>query len=166
MPTKTKTSSSVSKTQVGKKSVAKKKSTAKKKVTTVKNVVEKKSVTKKPVAKKKISAKKSPAKKSVVTDVPELTIQVEEQTFPVITMVEKQVHSTQPTVEVHHKVVFLGSCKNCEHMPMGVNKLIGILSISIAILSGLLISTSLPGTFEMPSISMSGITEWINGYNL
>lgn len=176
MPTKTKTSPSVSKTKVVKKSPAKKtvakKASAKKSVakkSPAKKTSAKKAVAKKSVAKKS-PAKKSVAKKAVAKKESGLIIEIEEQTVPVVTIVEKQVHSARPVTRVLHKVVFLGSCRSCEHMPMGVNKLVGVLSIVIAILSGLLISVSVPGSFEMPSISMGGFTDWItpssNTHNL
>jgi len=71
------------------------------------------------------------------------------------------VHTAHGPVEVHHKYVFIGACRNCEHMPMSANKLVAVLSIAIAILSVMLISTSLPMNFELPSISMGSITDWI-----
>ncbi|NQV89822.1 hypothetical protein HQ487_00270 [Candidatus Uhrbacteria bacterium] len=159
MPTKTKTSSSASNTKEVKKPVAKKKTVSKK-------TAVKKTTTKKAGAKKKPVAKKSVAKKTPVAKTPELVFQVEEETVPVVTIIEKSAPGSRSKLEVHHKIVFLGTCRNCDHMPMGVNKLIGVLSISIAILSGLLLSTALPGNFEMPSLSVSGFTDWISGYTL
>lgn len=134
-----------------------------------------------PTKTKKVSAspspiKKSPAKKSVakkpvrtkakVTSrktgpAANVTMKMEEQTVPVVTVVEKQVHTSHGPIEVHHKYVFIGSCRNCEHLPIGVNKLVAVLSLTIAILSGLLISASLPATFELPNISMGSITDWM-----
>ena len=80
---------------------------------------------------------------------------------PVVTVVEKAVHTPHGSVEVHHKYVFIGTCRNCDHMPMSANKLVAVLSIAIAILSGLLLSTSLPVNFELPSISMGSLADWI-----
>ena len=104
---------------------------------------------------KKASAKKRVAKKSVPV------VTVEEQLVPVVTVVEKEVHTHHGPVEVHHKYVFIGTCRNCEHMPMGVNKLVAVLSIAITVLSGMLISTSLPLDFHMPSISMGSLSDLI-----
>ncbi|TAL51397.1 hypothetical protein EPN81_00030 [Patescibacteria group bacterium] len=123
-------------------------------------------VTVKPVAKKhsakKSSARKTPAKNiAAKKTVPVATVTVSEEMVPVVTVVEKAVPTTQGSVEVHHKYVFIGSCRNCEHMPMGANKLVAVLSIAIAILSGMIISTSLPTSFELPSISMGSLTNWI-----
>ncbi|MBI4257002.1 hypothetical protein HY626_03040 [Candidatus Uhrbacteria bacterium] len=126
-----------------------------------------KKVTASPVPTKKVVAKKAPAKKAIVKKVvakkakPVMRVKVSEQTVPVVTVVEKEVHTSHGPVEVHHKYVFIGTCRNCEHMPMSVNKLVAVLSIAIAILSGMLISTSLPMNFELPSISMGSITNWI-----
>lgn len=110
--------------------------------------------TKKPVA-KKVPIKKRVAKKPVQV------VKVEEQVVPIVTVVEKEVHTAHDPVEVHHKYVFIGTCRNCDHMPMSVNKLVAVLSIAIAILSVMLISTSLPMNFELPSISMGSITNWM-----
>jgi hypothetical protein len=106
---------------------------------------------KKPVV-KKTSMKKSPSRKS------SMTVKVEEQIVPVVTVVETPARTDQGSVEVHHKYVFIGTCRSCDHMPMSANKLVAVLSIAIAILSGLLISTSLPSNFQMPSISFGSLS--------
>lgn len=184
MPTKKKTVSkkeTKATKKTAKKSTAKKtvKKAVKKKVTkkpAAKSTTKKKTVTKKPVAKKKAApkkratarkkkpvAKKKAVKKTVkATAVPTAKIEIEEMTVPVATIVEKTVDpvSHKPK-ELHRKILFIGTCKNCDHVPMGVNKLVAVLSVTIAILSGLLISQSLPMSFEMPSISMDTLTDWI-----
>lgn len=104
--------------------------------------------------------KKSSAKKRAVKKVSPV-VKVEEQMVPVVTVIEKEAQGAHGPVEVHHEHVFIGTCRNCDHMPMDVNKLVAILSIVIAILSVLLISTSLPMNFHMPSISMGSFTNWI-----
>ncbi len=106
-----------------------------------------KSVAKKVSAKKRVTKKSSPV------------VMVEEQMVPVVTVVEKEVHTPHGPVEVHHKYVFIGTCRNCEHMPMSVNTLVAVLSVAITVLSGMLISTSLPLDFHMPSISMSSFND-------
>lgn len=116
-----------------------------------------KKVTVSPAPIKKVVAKKAPAKKAT----PVVSVKVEQQTVPVVTVVEKEVHTSHGPVEVHHKYVFIGTCRNCDHMPMSANKLVAVLSIAIAILSGMLISTSLPMNFEIPSISMGSLVNWI-----
>lgn len=125
--------------------------------------VETKSVVKKPSAKKPLTKKKKPsAKKAAAHKLGQtVSVKVEEQTVPVVTVIEKETHTSHEPVEVHHKYVFIGACRNCEHMPMSVNSLVAVLSIALAILSGMVISTSLPMRFEIPSISMSGFTDWI-----
>jgi hypothetical protein len=147
MPTKTKKISSASKKTV-KKTVAKKKAAPKKKVASRKKPVAKKSAT------KKVATKKATTKK--VTK-PSTKKSKEKMQTVVLKFDAKQ----EPVVQVHRKYIWIGTCKNCDHMPMSANKLVAVLSIAIAILSGLLISTSLPMNFEMPSISMSGLTDWI-----
>ncbi|MBI4435491.1 hypothetical protein HY630_02370 [Candidatus Uhrbacteria bacterium] len=109
----------------------------------------------KKAAAKKVSAKKPAAKKSAPI------VKVEEQTVPVVTVIEREAHTAHGPVEIHRKYVFIGSCRNCEHMPMSVNELVAVLSVVIVILSGMLISTSLPMNFELPSISMGSLTNWM-----
>lgn len=117
---------------------------------------------KKVPAKSGLQAGKAVVKKVIVKKVkPAVSMKIEEQMVPVVTVVEKEVHTSHGPVEVHHKYVFIGTCRNCDHMPMSANKLVAVLSIAIAILSGMLISTSLPMNFELPSISMGSITNWI-----
>lgn len=109
---------------------------------------------------KKVAAKKAPAKK-VASKKPAVSVKVEEHIVPVVTVVEKEIHTAHGSVEVHHKYVFIGTCRNCDHMPMSANKLVAVLSLAIAILSGMLISTSLPSNFQMPSISMGSFADLI-----
>lgn len=109
---------------------------------------------------KKPAAKKTPAKKRVAKK-PAPVVKVEEQVVPVVTIVEKEVATSHGPVEVHHKYVFIGTCRNCDHMPMSVNKLVGVLSVAILILSGMLISTAFPSDFQLPSISMGSLTDWM-----
>jgi len=111
---------------------------------------------------KKVTSKKSVAKKSTAKKVaPVMQVNVEEQVVPVVTVIEKEIQTSHGPVEVHHKYVFIGTCRNCDHMPMGVNKLVGVLSIAILILSGMLVSTALPYDFRLPSISMGSFTDWM-----
>ena len=121
--------------------------------------------TKKVVAKSGLKAGSSFAGKASakkrVTKGPVPVVKIEEQVVPVVTVVEKEVHTAHGPVEVHHKYVFIGTCRNCDHMPMSANKLVAVLSIAIAILSGMLISTSLPIDFRMPSISMGSLSDLI-----
>lgn len=111
---------------------------------------------------KKVPAKKAVVKKTVAKKMkPAVSVKVEEQIVPVVTVVEKEAHTANGPVEVHHKYVFIGTCHNCDHMPMSVNQLVAVLSIVIVILSGLLISTSLPINFKIPSISISSLSHLI-----
>lgn len=111
---------------------------------------------------KKVPAKKAVVKKTVAKKMkPTASVKVEEQVVPVVTVVEKEVHTANGPVEVHHKYVFIGTCRNCDHMPMSVNQLVAVLSVVIVILSGMLISTSLPINFKIPSISMGSLNHLI-----
>lgn len=131
-----------------------------------------KPVVKKPAAKKSVvksnsktrsgSAGKTTAKKTVVKkSAPSVSVKVEQESVPVVTIVEKEVHTVDGPVEVRHKYVFIGSCRSCDHMPISANKLVAVLSIAIAILSGLLISTTVPMNFQMPSISFGSLSDLI-----
>ncbi|MCR4314665.1 MAG: hypothetical protein NUV84_05495 [Candidatus Uhrbacteria bacterium] len=119
-----------------------------------------KKVSASPAFTKKVVAKKAPAKKRVAKKSTPV-VKIEEQIVPVVTVVEKEVHTAHGSVEVHHKYVFIGTCRNCDHMPMNVSKLVAVLSVAIMILSGMLISTSLPSDFQMPSVSMGSLSDLI-----
>jgi hypothetical protein len=137
---------------VAKKVVAKKK-TVVKKVAAKKAVAKKKVPVKKVVAKKKVAAKKVPAIKLVVPSVPEIKLEIARgpiSKMPVIAVIEEDIKAPKQHVQIHRKMVLFGSCANCEHMPMKVNKLVGVLSIAIAILSGMLLYTSSPVSFDLP----------------
>lgn len=116
-------------------------------------------LTKDASAKKPVATKASIRKR--VVKKPASVVKVEEQVVPVVRVVEKEGHTAHRPVEVHHKYVFIGSCRNCDHMPMSVNKLVAVLSIAIMILSSMLISTSLPINFQIPSISMGLLSDLI-----
>lgn len=143
MPTKKKTPKKSDKAESGSvmksatnKSVAKTKKVVTKKVSKKKPAV-KKTATKKTVAKKesvvkkKLVAKKTAAK-AIKTVVEEL---------PVIDILEEQKDHGRMT-KIRHRIVFVGSCKNCEHIPMKVSGLIAVMSLIIAVLSGMLLTQS------------------------
>ncbi len=169
MPTKKKTPKAAAKKKpVAKKRAAKKsvvadkvvvssKQVTPKKAPAKKKVVAKKAVAKKVVAKKvvmkKVVAKKPTAKKSLVKDVaPVKDVQEKiedtvnqvveealEMNAPIVTVTESKVTQKPVPVEVHRKIVYIGACRNCDHMPMRVEKLVAVLSILIAILSAVVI---------------------------
>ncbi|NQV88819.1 MAG: hypothetical protein HQ488_00660 [Parcubacteria group bacterium] len=106
---------------VVKKTVAKKKAPAKKKT-----VAKKKAVVSKSIAKEKIDVE------AVVDQVIEEAL---ENNMPVMAVSETKLTSNDKPVEVLRKIVYIGTCRNCDHMPMKVGKLVGVLSFVIAILS-------------------------------
>jgi hypothetical protein len=116
-------------------------------------VTKKKSST--PTSGKKISVKKRSSVKSAPT------VTVEEQVIPVVTVIEKESTTTHGPVEVHHKYVFIGACRNCEHMPMRAGEMLGVFSVVILILSGLVLSTIAPLRFSLPDFSMDAISQLI-----
>ncbi len=162
-------SAAAKKKTAAKKPAAKKPAAAKKKVTAKKPVAKKKTVAKKPVAKKtaakkpaakkkavakkkpvakKVTAKKPVAKKPVAKQTVELKIektvqQVVEEAIemkaPIVSVTESKVTHEPVPVEVHRKIVYIGTCRNCDHIPMRAEKLVAVLSIMIAILSGIVI---------------------------
>jgi hypothetical protein len=46
--------------------------------------------------------------------------------------------------QVHHKYVLLGVCSSCDHLPMRATNLVVVLSLVIAVLSGMIISLVAP----------------------
>lgn len=132
---------------------AKTKKVAAPKIEATKVGVKKKSSTvtsvKKPSVKKRSRIKSTP------------TVTIEEQVIPVVTVIEKESTTAHNSVEVHHKYVFIGACRNCEHMPMRAGEMLGVFSVVILILSGLVLSTIAPLRFSLPDFSMNTISQLI-----
>ena len=105
---------------------AKKPAAKKKKPVAKKKPAKKKSVAKKP-AKKKRSTAKLAAKQSI-------TVKAENE--PEVTIVE----SSNGKTNVHHKIVFVGSCEGCDHMPFKSHGLIALLAVMCAVLAGIVLS--------------------------
>ncbi|MBM5789564.1 hypothetical protein FJZ23_00505 [Candidatus Parcubacteria bacterium] len=91
-------------------------------------------------AKVKTKVKKAPAKKTKAkSSAPVLAVMVheheetQEQEAP-ITPVEKIIHRFEK------RFVFVPSCHNCEHMPMRINRLVALMTVLVAVLSGLVIA--------------------------
>ncbi|MBI4437597.1 hypothetical protein HY631_01460 [Candidatus Uhrbacteria bacterium] len=105
------------------------------------------SVPAKPVAKKKIAKKSSKPtaakKQTLVLD-----------NAPVL-MQETEVHKPDHTIEVHRKFVLVGTCSQCEHMPMHAGRLVALLSVVIAVLSVMLIAKSSPIDFSQFQFSFA-----------
>jgi len=131
-----------------KKVVAKKKVVTKKKPATKKKVAAKK----KSVAKKVKTLKKSVAKKTI-KEVRKDAIKAVEHA-PMVTVTEKRIEHANKPVEVHRRVVFVGTCANCDHVPMRVGKMLALMSLIIFVLSGIIIVQA-PG-LELPSIQFAG----------
>ncbi len=85
----------------------------------------------KSVGKKKAAAKKQPvAKKPAVKKVVVSKTVVEKMASPV----EKIIYRFK------RQFVFVPKCSNCDHVPMRINKLVALMSILVAILSGMVIA--------------------------
>jgi len=80
---------------------------------------------------------------------------------PSVAILENEIYHANKPVEIQRKIILVGTCRNCDHMPMGVNKLVAVLSLAIAVLSGMLIYSSSPTQFRMPAISMNTLTDWV-----
>jgi hypothetical protein len=158
-----------------KKPAAKKKTTAKKPAAKKKAPAKKKAVAKKkPAAKKKKPAakKKSVAKVQAVAvqpidislpeipSIPEIRLEVAPASkeiargpfspMPAVTIIEEDIIQPKKDLEVHRKMMVVNTCENCEHMPLRVNHLVGIMALAIAVLSGMLIYTSTPDIVNLP----------------
>ena len=121
---------SVTKKPAPKKVVAKKKPAAKK--VTKKTVTKK--VTKKPVAKK--TAKKKVAAKKAVKSVTKKPVVIE------------------APAEVRKHVVFVHTCSSCNHVPLGVNALLGVCLFLLIALSTMVVSAS--GLLPVPELEFGG----------
>jgi hypothetical protein len=183
MPTKKRTTTATKKKAATKKPVAKKKAPAKKKPAAKKPVAKKKApakkkpAAKKPVAKKKAPAKKKPAAKKVVKKPVAQVAEVKPAAAkkivaearseakaaidqaPIVTITETQVKRPNKVVEVEKRIVFVGTCANCDHLPMRVNELLGVVVVIVAILAGMLISTTALGGTGTQSVVLDGIGE-------
>ncbi len=158
MSTKTQIDSAIPEMKTVKKPVAKKSLVVKKKSPAKKTT----GAVKPPV--KKASPKKVSSKKTVVKKNTPISIAKEEPMMfsaPSIAILENEIHHANKPVEIQRKIILVGTCRNCDHMPMGVNKLVAVLSLAIALLSGMLIYSSSPMQFRMPSLSMNSLTQWV-----
>ena len=120
--------------KVTKKKVTKKKVSVKKPV--AKKVVKKKSVAKKPVA-KKTSVKK-------VVKSTDTVVKLELPMDPI------------STERIDKRVIYISTCSNCDHVPVGVNRLVGVLVIVIAILSLMVLSSA--GTLDLFGVGRSFVS--------
>ena len=159
MSTKTQIDSATSEIKVAKKPVAKKSVTPKKKSPAKKTASATKPSVKK-VSPKKVSSKKTVAKKSASVSAIEID-QPMSFSAPSVAILENEIYHANKPVEIQRKIILVGTCRNCDHMPMGVNKLVAVLSLAIAVLSGMLIYSSSPTQFRMPAISMNTLTDWV-----
>ncbi len=112
MPTKKKTSIKKATKKVARKKPAAKKVAAKK------------------VATKKVARKKPAAKKIMSQVIVEPNVEV----------ILKDIKSNSKDPEVSCRVVYMAGCSNCEHLPFKAKRVVAVLGISAAVLSGLLLS--------------------------
>lgn len=59
-----------------------------------------------------------------------------------VLMQETEIHKPNHTIEIHRKLVLVGSCAQCEHMPMHTGRLVALLSVLITVLSVMLLVQS------------------------
>jgi len=158
MPTKKRKALPSKKKAVKKKAAAKKKAPAKTKKVAAKKAAPKKATKKKSVVKKKAAktitkkkvVKKAAAKKVVAKARAEAKKAIADA--PVVTITEKRITRANKPVEIHRRVVFVGSCSNCDHLPVRVSKLMALFTLIIAVLSGVIISQSLPLDFTAHTV--------------
>lgn len=93
------------------------------------------------VAKKLTVKKKTVSKKKVAKQAPQ----------PVLTLIEHQHDEDhadhldeKPIQKFEKRFIFVGTCNNCEHLPMRINKLVALMSVLVAVLSGMVIAESAP----------------------
>lgn len=138
-----------------KKPVAKKKTVAKKKPAAKKKAVKKTTAKKKPAAKKTKTTnavKPTAIKKEVAAIRKEVAAAVAEA--PLVSVTEERIERPNRKTEVHRRIVFVGTCSNCDHVPVRVNKLLALLSVIIFALSAIVI---LEGAgLGLPSIEFAG----------
>jgi hypothetical protein len=130
-----------------------KKSSAKKKIAPKKKVVSKKKI----APKKKVAKKKNPAKKKITKKAakPRRKKSIKAGAHsPVVTLIEKHFETPDKASAVHRRVVFIGKCSNCDHVPMRVSRLLALMSLLIFVLSGIIIAQG--PAFELPSIQFAG----------
>jgi hypothetical protein len=68
-----------------------------------------------------------------------------------VLMQETEVHKPNHTIEIHRKFVLVGSCSQCEHMPMHSGRLVALLSIVVAVLSVMLLTQT--GAIDLSGFS-------------
>lgn len=85
-----------------------------------------------PTKTKKASAKKAVAKKKA----PAKAKKLKAKTVEPVTPVEKIIHRFEK------RFVFVPSCSNCDHVPMRINRLVAMMTVLVAVLSGMVIAQS------------------------
>ncbi|PJA45448.1 hypothetical protein CO174_03005 [Candidatus Uhrbacteria bacterium CG_4_9_14_3_um_filter_50_9] len=73
---------------------------------------------------------------------------------PVVTMTEERIEHAHKPTEVHRRIVFVGTCSNCDHVPMRVNRLLAMFSVIIFVLSAMVLLNS--SGLGLPSIEFAG----------
>lgn len=95
----------------------------------------KETVKKTPAKKKKsVAKKKAPAKKKSAHMLSVVVHEHDEQDASVLAPVERIIHRFEK------RFVFVPSCTNCEHIPMRINRLVALMTVLVAVLSGIVIS--------------------------
>lgn len=164
MPTK-KSSSSPTKPAVAKKTTSKvspkknQKSVAEKTVT---NKPAKKNTGKSKTRTTTKSIKPAEAKKIVTEARAEAQEAIAQA--PVVTITEKRVEHAHRPVEIERRIVFIGTCSNCDHLPMRVSKLLMLMIVLVAVLSGLILSRSFPLQLESHKVVFEQLTHLFRNF--
>lgn len=117
------------------------------KVVASKSVATKKVALKKPMAKPMVKSvapvRRAAPAKAVVSHrpAPKAAVRkiVSAKVTPAPQIVKSAPHVHGKTV-THHRVVLYETCTNCQHMPDNIGSLLGMLSVLVAVLSGMLLS--------------------------
>jgi len=88
--------------------------------------------------KKPTSAKKKPLLKKKKTVAPVLTLIEHDHDALDVEQDEAPAHTFQK------RLIFVGTCNNCDHLPMRINKLVALMSYLILILSSIVIAQANP----------------------
>jgi len=163
MTTKTKTASSTPSKKATKKATAKPKAVVVKEATPKKPVAKKivKKAPEKKIINKAVAGTIEVTKQEVIASTPEVKIEVTQPTMPVMAMIKEEVQVANKPVEVHHKIVYIGTCRNCEHIPMKVDKLVAVMAVMGGVVSLLLISAVSPIHFSVPALSLNSVGSWL-----
>ena len=105
---------------------------------------------------KKTPAKKKVAKKKAVKAKKHSVTKIVKDEMPLVGMVEHVQTGLNHEVEnpaiiphtIQKRFVFVGTCSNCEHLPMSVGSLVGLMSFLVTVLSGIVVAQMNPSSMN------------------